>query len=65
MAPMKTIGIGIALLAAASAARAEWNSLLGKEAPSVTVESWINPAEGETLEDLRGRVILLEFWATW
>ena len=36
----------------------------GQEAPNFDVEKWFNPAEGSTIEDLRGKAILLEFWAT-
>ena len=51
-------------MAAASAAGA-WTPLTGKDAIPIKVDEWINAAEGQTLEDLRGKVILLEFWATW
>ena len=38
--------------------------LLGEIAPEITIESWLvgGPLK---LADLRGRVVLLEFWATW
>lgn len=38
--------------------------LLGNEAPAINVSRWI-AGEPVSLEDLRGRVVLLEFWATW
>ena len=44
--------------------RARQLALLGAEAPEITVRQWIN-GEAATLADLRGRVVLLEFWATW
>ncbi len=62
---MRSIAIALGLLALSTAARAEWNSLIGQKAPPVKVKKWINPAEGEALEDLQGKVVLLEFWATW
>ena len=39
-------------------------ALMGQAAPEIAVKSWIK-GEPVTLEDLRGRVALLEFWATW
>jgi thiol-disulfide isomerase/thioredoxin len=44
--------------------RATQMALIGQKAPEISVKNWIiqGPA---TLSDLRGRVVLLEFWATW
>lgn len=40
-------------------------NLLGDVAPElVEVNSWI-PTQSHTLESLRGKVIVLDFWATW
>lgn len=39
-------------------------SLTGQPAPEIEVARWIN-AEPKSLADLRGQVVLLEFWATW
>ena len=38
--------------------------LLGKEAPELEVETWV---QGKPLKlaDLRGKVVLLDFWAVW
>ena len=44
--------------------RATQVGLIGAEAPEISIKSWINSAP-LTLADLRGRVVLLEFWATW
>jgi thiol-disulfide isomerase/thioredoxin len=44
--------------------RATQLSLIGREAPDISIQTWIN-SEPLTLADLRGRVVLLEFWATW
>ncbi len=38
--------------------------LIGQTAPEISVKEWINGAPA-TLSSLRGRVVLLEFWATW
>lgn len=44
--------------------RARQVEILGSAAPEISVQTWINN-EATTLRDLRGRVVLLEFWATW
>lgn len=62
---MKRLSTAVILLAAATTALAGWQNLDGQEAPNFDVEKWFNPAEGSSIEDLRGKAILLEFWATW
>jgi thiol-disulfide isomerase/thioredoxin len=44
--------------------RATQIGLLGKPAPEINPGMWL-VGEATALADLRGRVILLEFWATW
>ena len=44
--------------------RARQVEILGSAAPEIHVTTWINN-DATTLRDLRGRVVLLEFWATW
>lgn len=44
--------------------RATQMALIGKEAPEISVKEWISGGPA-TLADSRGRVVLLEFWATW
>jgi thiol-disulfide isomerase/thioredoxin len=39
-------------------------SLLGNEVPEISVKEWV-VGEPTSLAELRGRVVLLEFWATW
>lgn len=39
-------------------------SLLGNEAPEISVKEWL-VGEPTSFAELRGRVVLLEFWATW
>lgn len=43
------------------------NNYLGQTPPEITLSGTINPTPNmpETLKDLQGRVVLLEFWATW
>lgn len=38
--------------------------LVGQSAPALDVEEWID-ADPINLKDLRGKVVLLDFWATW
>ena len=44
--------------------RARQLALIGTVAPEIAVGQWIQ-GEPTTLADLRQRVVLLEFWATW
>jgi thiol-disulfide isomerase/thioredoxin len=44
--------------------RATQIGLIGQTAPEISIRTWIN-GEGVRLANLRGRVVLLEFWATW
>jgi thiol-disulfide isomerase/thioredoxin len=44
--------------------RATQLTLIGQPAPEISVKQWINRGPA-SLSELRGRVVLLEFWATW
>lgn len=44
--------------------RARQVALIGEPAPEINIKTWIK-GEATTLTELRGRVVLLEFWATW
>ena len=44
--------------------RATQLALIGQTAPDISVKTWLMGGP-VTLTDLRGRVVLLEFWATW
>ena len=37
---------------------------LGKPAPSISADVWIN-SRSMTLESLKGKVVVVDFWATW
>lgn len=44
--------------------RATQVALLGQMAPEISIQTWISGGP-VALEGLRGRAVLLEFWATW
>ena len=44
--------------------RAAVNELEGKAPPELTVKDWTNGKEVK-LADLKGKVVLIDFWATW
>lgn len=50
-------------LAAASAAPAQLKP--GIAAPEISARQWFNEPPGTSLAALRGRVVYIEFWATW
>lgn len=41
------------------------DALEGQAPPPLQVRGWINAPEGLTLESLRGKVVVLDFWGTW
>jgi cytochrome c biogenesis protein CcmG, thiol:disulfide interchange protein DsbE len=47
-----------------AAARAKKDKLQGKPAPELQVKDWTN-GDKTTLASLKGKVVLLDFWATW
>lgn len=44
--------------------RATQMALLGSEAPEISIRDWLHGGPA-SLNELRGSVVLLEFWATW
>jgi cytochrome c biogenesis protein CcmG/thiol:disulfide interchange protein DsbE len=44
--------------------RARLEGLEGTSPPALSVSNWIN-LEAATLEQLKGKIIVLDFWATW
>lgn len=40
-------------------------SFLNQAPPEVSVAEWMNADKPLLLRDLKGKVVLLEFWATW
>jgi len=39
-------------------------AMIGKPAPAIDPKEWVN-GDPETLESLKGKVVLLDFWAVW
>mgnify|MGYP006279453315 CR=1 FL=1 len=54
----------VAALIAAMATTAFANVQVGDIAPEISAESWLN-TEPLSLADLRGEIVVVEFWATW
>src|SRR5262245_4046592 len=44
--------------------RAAINAMHGKPAPELSLKNWVNSKELK-LADLRGKIVVLDFWATW
>src|SRR2546421_2944836 len=65
--PMRWMSI-LAILVAISSpslARAQGSTEVGTRAPGFTATTTESPARVKTLDDYRGRVVLLAVWATW
>lgn len=45
-------------------ARKKLTALIGKDAAPITVDAWVN-SDPLTESDLKGKVVLLDFWAVW
>jgi thiol-disulfide isomerase/thioredoxin len=61
MSYLPTLGLAIGLMASPLAAQLP----VGSQAPEIEAGEWFNEPVGTSLEDLRGRVVFIEFWATW
>lgn len=57
------ITVSILLLLCLSAASAQ--DLVGKDAPPIGASEWINAEADTTLKTFKGKIIFLEFTATW
>ena len=53
------------MMAALVAAPIHAGSEVGDKAPKMTPGGWFNMKAGTTWEDLEGKLILIEKWATW
>jgi thiol-disulfide isomerase/thioredoxin len=54
-----------ALLVLAALPGAAAAQSVGSMAPEVDAKEWFNPPPATTLAELRGKVVFVEFWATW
>lgn len=46
--------------------QAGWKKLDGQKAPAISAKEWVNAGKkAPTAKDFRGKVVLLEFFATW
>src|SRR2546428_1264093 len=65
--PMRWISIFAILVATSSPSlvRAQGPTAVGTRAPGFTATTMESPARVKTLDDYRGRVVLLAVWATW
>jgi len=39
--------------------------LVGQKPPELQVKEWLNTEKNHTLADLQGKIVLIDFWATW
>ena len=65
--PWLAIG-ALALLPLAATTRAPWSDGIevGATAPEISDAIWYNHlGQAPTIASLRGRAVLIEFWATW
>ena len=50
----------------AAAQQSGWKKLDGQRAPAITAKEWLNTGkDAPTAKEMRGKVVLLEFFATW
>jgi len=55
--------LGLFLLS--SCGRGGPKSFLNQSPPELSVAEWLNTEKPLSLKGLKGKVVLLEFWATW
>jgi len=48
-----------------TAAAAQAQGSVGSMAPEIEARDWYNSPPATSLSELRGKVVLIEFWAPW
>jgi hypothetical protein len=66
MLSLTLLGTLLGAFATPAAAQTGWKKLDGQKAPSIVAKEWLNAGKkAPTAKELRGKVIILEFFATW
>ena len=58
-------GLLVAAFLAVGLARAQGAATVGSPAPALEPTDWLNTKMPTSWKDLKGRLILIERWATW
>jgi hypothetical protein len=58
------LAVAVMALAALSAQAQDKKGLVGQKAKEINAQGWLN-SDPLTLEKLKGKVVVIEFWATW
>ena len=53
----------VLILLCASVAQAQ--NLVGKPAPPISAKEWLNTEEPLSIEKLKGKIVFIDFTATW
>ena len=62
----RSLLLATGMVAALTTAPADAQIGVGAMAPEIEAKQWYNaPEAGTSLAELRGRVVFVEFWATW
>ncbi len=69
MSRIKQVGLSLSVLAAfllvPAVSYAVGKKLVGEKPPEIQIKEWLNTSENYTLEKLKGKIVLIDFWATW
>lgn len=65
MSSLRFVGVGVLLAALLAGCGAPSGPVVGAKAPDLEVESFKEKGKFVKLSSLEGKVVLLDFWATW